>query len=107
MSMAASALKGSDVELLAIVMEDSIGGNHEVYVSGVSVPNVIHAGDHYNVTVSVTSNENSLRLFLFFGHGYPCHCQDHRTNHKNTDCQKLFLLCRVYLPDIYDPLCCQ
>ncbi|MCI8508065.1 MAG: VWA domain-containing protein [Lachnospiraceae bacterium] len=68
MSMAASALKGSDVELLAIVMEDSIGGNHEVYVSGVSVPNVIHAGDHYNVTVSVTSNvETDALLSLYAG----------------------------------------
>ncbi len=68
MSLAAAALKGSDVELLALTMEDSIGGNHEVYISGVSVPNVIHAGDHYNVTVSVTSNvETDALLSLYAG----------------------------------------
>lgn len=68
MSLAAATLKGSDVELLALTMEDSIGGNHEVYVSGVSVPNVIHAGDHYNVTVSITSNvETDALLSLYAG----------------------------------------
>lgn len=68
MSLAATALKGSDVELLAIAMEDSIGRNHEVYINGVSVPNVIHAGDHYNVTVSVTSNvETDALLSLYAG----------------------------------------
>lgn len=68
MSLAATTLKGSEVELLSIAMEDSISGNSEVYISGLSAPNVIHAGDHYNVTVSITSNvETDALLSLYAG----------------------------------------
>lgn len=68
MSLSAAALKGSDVEFLAVAMEDSIGGNEEVYISGLIAPNVIHIGDHYNVTVSVTSNvETDALLSLYAG----------------------------------------
>lgn len=68
MSLAATTLKGSEVELLSIAMKDSISGNSEVYISSLSVPNVIHAGDHYNVTVSITSNvETDALLSLYAG----------------------------------------
>lgn len=68
MSLAATALKGSDVELYAIAMEDCIGGNKEVYIDGLTVPSVVHVGDHYNVTVSVTSNiETNAVLSLYAG----------------------------------------
>lgn len=68
MSLAAATLKGSGVELFSISMEDSISGNSEVYIDGLTVPSVIHAGDHYNVTVSVTSNvETDAVLSLYAG----------------------------------------
>lgn len=68
MSLSASTLKGSEVELLTIAMEDSIAGNSEVYIDNLTVPAVIHAGDHYNVTVSVTSNvETDALLSLYAG----------------------------------------
>lgn len=68
MSLAATTLKGSDVELLSIAMKDSISGNSEVYISGLSAPNVIHAGDYYNVNVSITSNvETDALLSLYAG----------------------------------------
>lgn len=68
MNLAATTLKGRDVELYTIAMEDSIGGNSEVYIDGLEAPNVIHVGDHYNVTVSVTSNvETDATLSLFAG----------------------------------------
>ncbi len=68
MNLAATTLKGRDVELYTIAMEDSISGNSEVYIDGLEAPNVIHVGDHYNVTVSVTSNvETDATLSLFAG----------------------------------------
>lgn len=68
MNLAATTLKGRDVELYTIAMEDSIGGNSEVYIDRLEAPNVIHVGDHYNVTVSVTSNvETDATLSLFAG----------------------------------------
>lgn len=68
MSLAATALKGSDVELYTIAMEDCIGSNKEVYIDGLTVPSVVHVGDHYNVTVSVTSNvETNAVLSLYAG----------------------------------------
>lgn len=68
MNLAATTLKGRDVELYTIAMEDSIGGNSEVYIDGLEAPHVIHVGDHYNVTVSVTSNvETDAVLSLFAG----------------------------------------
>lgn len=68
MNLAATTLKGRDVELYTIAMEDSISGNSEVYIDGLQTPNVIHVGDHYNVTVSVTSNvETDAILSLFAG----------------------------------------
>lgn len=68
MSLAAAALKGSDVELYAISMEDCIGSSKEVYIDGLDVPSVVHVGDHYNVTVSVTSNvETNAVLSIYAG----------------------------------------
>ncbi|MBR1866553.1 MAG: VWA domain-containing protein [Lachnospiraceae bacterium] len=68
MSLSATTIKGNDVELFTVTMEDSIGGNDEVYINGLTAPRVIHAGDHYNVTVSVTSNvETDARLSLYAG----------------------------------------
>lgn len=68
MNLAATTLKGRDVELYTIAMEDSIGGNSEVYIDGLEAPSVIHVGDHYNITVSVTSNvETDATLSLFAG----------------------------------------
>lgn len=68
MSLAATTLKGGDVELLVVPLQDSISGNSEVYLSGLSVPRVIHEGDHYNVCVTVTSNvETSALLSLYEG----------------------------------------
>jgi len=68
MSVAATTLKGNDVELYTIAMEDCIGGNKEVYIDGLTVPSVVHVGDHYNVTVSVTSNvETNAVLSLYAG----------------------------------------
>ncbi|MCM1180900.1 MAG: VWA domain-containing protein [Clostridium sp.] len=68
MSLAATALKGSDIELYTIALEDCIGSNKEVYIDGLTVPSVVHVGDHYNVTVSVTSNvETNALLSLYAG----------------------------------------
>lgn len=68
MNLAATTLKGRDVELYTIAMEDSISGSSEVYIDGLEAPNVIHVGDHYNITVSVTSNvETDAILSLFAG----------------------------------------
>ena len=68
MNLAATTLKGRDVELYTIAMEDSISGSSEVYIDGLKAPNVIHVGDHYNITVSVTSNvETDAILSLFAG----------------------------------------
>lgn len=68
MSLAAAALKGSDVELYAISMEDCIGSSKEVYIDGLDVPSVVHVGDHYNVTVSVTCNvETNAVLSIYAG----------------------------------------
>lgn len=68
MNLAATTLKGREVELYTIVMEDSIGGSSEVYIDGLEAPNVIHVGDHYNIIVSVTSNvETDAILSLFAG----------------------------------------
>ncbi len=68
MSLAAAAIKGNDIELLGIAMEDSIGGSEEVYIDGLEAPRVIHDGDHFNVSVSVTSNvETDATLSLYAG----------------------------------------
>lgn len=68
MSLAAAAVKGSEIELLGIAMEDSIGGNEEVYIDGLEAPRVIHDGDHFNVSVSVVSNvETDAVLSLYAG----------------------------------------
>ena len=68
MSLTAATLKGSDVELYAISMEDCIGSSKEVYIDGLDVPSVVHVGDHYNVTVSVTSNvETNAVLSIYAG----------------------------------------
>lgn len=84
MSIAAAALKGSDVELLSIAMEDSISGNSEVYIDGVTVPSVIHAGDYYNVTVSVTANiETNAVLSLYAGRTMKGQQQIHLTKGNN------------------------
>lgn len=68
MSLAASSLKAADVELITIPMEDSVGGQSEVYIDGLKTPSIIHVGDHYNVSVSVTSNvETDAVLTLYSG----------------------------------------
>lgn len=68
MSLAATTLKSNDVEFMAIPMSDSIGGNDEVYIDDLTAPNVIHVGDHYNITVSVMSNvETDALLSLYAG----------------------------------------
>ncbi len=68
MGISATALKANDVEFYAISMEDSIGNSEEVYIDDLNVPDVIHVGDHYNVTVSVTSNvETDAVLSLYSG----------------------------------------
>lgn len=68
MNLAAITLQGREVELYTIAMEDSISGNSEVYIDGLKAPTVIHVGDHYNVTVSVTSNvETDAILSLYAG----------------------------------------
>ncbi len=68
MNLAAQTLKGREVELYTIAMEDSISGNSEVYIDDLQAPSVIHVGDHYNVMVSVTSNvETDATLSLFTG----------------------------------------
>ncbi len=68
MSVAASLVKGKDIELSAINVEDGIDRSPEVYIDGLNAPKVIHAGDHYNVTVSVQSNvETDAVLSLYSG----------------------------------------
>lgn len=68
MNLAAMTLKGREVELYTIAVEDSISGNQEVYIDELEVPSVIHLGDHYNVMVSVVSNvETDAVLSLFSG----------------------------------------
>lgn len=68
MNRAPTTIKGKDVELYTIVMEDSISRNNEVYIDYLQAPNVIHVGDHYSVTVSVKSNvETDATLSLFAG----------------------------------------
>ena len=68
MNLAAATLQGRDVELYTIAMDDCIGGNSEVYIDGLEAPNVIHVGDHYNVTVSVRTNvETDAKLSLYAG----------------------------------------
>ncbi len=68
MNLCATVLKGNEVELCAVSMEDSIGTSSEVYIDNLSAPNIIHVGDHYNVSVSVTSNvETDAVLSLYAG----------------------------------------
>lgn len=68
MNLSATLLKGNDVELYAVSVEDSIGTNSEVYIADLSAPDVIHVGDHYNITVSVMSNiETEAVLSLYAG----------------------------------------
>lgn len=67
MSLSASTIKGNEVELLVVAMEDSIGSSDEVYINGLTAPKVIHVGDHYNVTVSVTSNVETDALLSLYG----------------------------------------
>lgn len=68
MSLAASNMKNSDVELYTISLSDSVSGSNEVYIDGLDTPSVIHAGDHYNISVSVKSNvETDAILSLYSG----------------------------------------
>ncbi len=68
MSLTASIIKNSDVELLVIPVDDSVSANDEVYIDGLNTPSVIHVGDHYNITVSIRSNvETDALLFLYSG----------------------------------------
>ncbi|MDO5156040.1 MAG: VWA domain-containing protein [Eubacteriales bacterium] len=68
MSVAATTIKGKDVSLYTIALEDSIASNQEVYIDGLDVPAVVHVGDHYNITVSVTSNiETNAVISLYAG----------------------------------------
>jgi uncharacterized membrane protein len=68
MNIAASALKGNDIELYGISMESSFGSTAEVYIDEVDAPDVIHIGDNFNVTVTVMSNvETNATLTLYEG----------------------------------------
>ena len=68
LSLAASMMKNSDVELLVIHMDDTVVQNDEVYIDGLDTPSVIHVGDHYNITVSIKSNvETDALLTLYSG----------------------------------------
>ncbi len=61
-------LKKNETTLSVITMPDNIGQSDEVYIDGLTMPRVIHAGDHYNVTVSVVSNvETDAVLSLYAG----------------------------------------
>ncbi len=68
MSLAASNMKNSNVELLALKYDDSVSTSSEVYIDGLTTPSVIHVGDHYNVSVSIRSNvETDALLTLYSG----------------------------------------
>ncbi|MBE5925325.1 MAG: VWA domain-containing protein [Lachnospiraceae bacterium] len=67
-NLAAANVANNDVKLYSIEMENSVTGSEEVYIDGLDTPSVIHAGDHYNVTVTVMSNvETDATLFLYSG----------------------------------------
>lgn len=67
-SLAASNMKNKDVELYVIPLNDSVSKNSEVYIDSLETPSVIHAGDHYNIAVSVKSNvETDAILSLYSG----------------------------------------
>lgn len=84
MSLCATVLKGNEVELYAVSMEDSIGTNSEVYIDDLSAPNIIHVGDHYNVSVSVTSNvETDAVLSLYAGRNLKGQQEIHLNKGKN------------------------
>lgn len=68
MSNAASMIKGKNISLFTIALDDCISSQHEVYVDGLEVPSVVHVGDHYNITVCVTSNvETDAKISLYAG----------------------------------------
>ncbi|MGN0483045.1 MAG: VWA domain-containing protein [Lachnospiraceae bacterium] len=68
MSLAAAGLKEADVSLSVLKYDDTISSNPEVYIDNVKVPDVIHTGDRYTVSVSMTSNvETNATLSLYFG----------------------------------------
>lgn len=68
MNKAAVTLAGSDVSLAVVKLDSSVSGSSEVYIDDMQVPDVIHEGDRYNVTVSVMSNvETDAKLTLYDG----------------------------------------
>lgn len=68
MTTCTGLLKKNEITLSVITMPDSIGQSDEVYIDGLTMPKVIHVGDHYNVTVSVVSNvETDAVLSLYQG----------------------------------------
>ena len=84
MSLAASKLKGNEVELYTIAMEDCIGSDSEVYIANLLAPAVIHVGDHYNVTVEVESNvETDAILSLYAGRSLKGQQEVHITKGEN------------------------
>lgn len=67
-SNASAVVKNSNVELDVIPLDDTVSNNSEVYIDGLETPSVIHAGDHYNITVSIKSNvETDAVLTLYSG----------------------------------------
>ncbi len=84
MNIAANTIKAGDVEFMALPFPDTISKSSEVYVDGLDAPDVIHEGDHYNVTVSVTSNvETDAVLTLYSGRTAKGRQQIHVTKGKN------------------------
>ena len=84
MTLSATTLKASEVELLTLQMEDSIGKNPEVYIEQLTTPEVIHVGEHYNVTVSVRSNiETDAQLSLYEGRTAKAQQEIHLTKGEN------------------------
>jgi uncharacterized membrane protein len=84
MTVAAATLKRKDVELLVIDTGDSINANSEVYIDSVDVPDVIHEGDNFNVTVTTVSNvETDGILTLYEGRTVKSRSQVHLTKGTN------------------------
>lgn len=81
---AALSLKNSDVSLFAIQMDSTIGSGKEVYIEDVELPSVIHAGDAYNVKVTVMSNvETDAELTLYDGQNVKAEREVHVTKGEN------------------------
>lgn len=84
MNLAAKTLKGQEIELYGISMEQAFGQRAEVYIENLQVPSVIHEGDVYNLTVSVVSNiETDAVLTLYQGRNVKGQQEIHVTKGEN------------------------